>query len=84
MRRQADAMSTDDDAELIRQERERHLTALRDIPARRARLSQHEHDTVRYARIIGISWDQIAHAIGSTADQARDKYGEPGPGEDPF
>lgn len=74
----------DDDAELVRRERERHMADLRQIPAERARLGQRERDLVRYARIIGISWDDIAEAIGGTADQARGTYGEPEPGEDPF
>lgn len=76
----------DDDAEVIRRERERHMAALRDIPARRAQLAEHERVTVRYARMIGISWDDIATAIGgfSAGWQAAEKYGEPEPGADPF
>lgn len=74
----------DDDAEVIRRERERHTAKLREIPARRAELGQRERDLVRYARLLGIGWDQIAEAIGSTADAAAGQYGEPEPGADPF
>lgn len=75
----------DDDAEVIRRERERHMAALRDIPARRAQLAEHERVTVRYARMIGISWDDIATAIGHEDNiTVQEKYGEPEPGEDPF
>jgi hypothetical protein len=74
----------DDDAQVIRREREHHIAALRQIPGERARLSQRERDLVRYARLLGIGWDQIADAIGSTADAAAERYGEPEPGAEPF
>jgi hypothetical protein len=74
----------DDDAEVIRRERERHTTMLRAIPDERAELDQRERDLVRYARLLGIGWDQIAEAIGGTADAALGQYGEPEPGADPF
>lgn len=74
----------DEDAQAVARERERHLADLRHIPAERARLGQREHDLVRYARMIGITWDDIAAAIGTAADAALEQYGEPGPDEDPF
>jgi hypothetical protein len=76
----------DDDTEVIRREREHHITALREIPGERARLDQRERDLVRYARLLGIGWDDIADAIGgfSAGWQAAEKYGEPEPGAEPF
>jgi hypothetical protein len=74
----------DGDAEVIRRERERHTAMLRAIPDERAELDQRERDLVRYARLLGIGWDQIAEAIGGTADAALRQYGEPEPGADPF
>jgi hypothetical protein len=74
----------DDDAQVIRRERERHMTALREIPGERDRLDKRERDLVRYARLLGIGWDQIAEATGGTADAALERYGEPEPGAEPF
>ena len=76
----------DDDAQVIRRERERHMAMLREIPATRARLDKRERDLVRYARLLGIGWDDIAEAIGgfSAGWQAAEKYGEPEPGAEPF
>jgi len=40
---------------------------------------------VHYARQLSITWDQVATAIGMSAGwQAEEKYGEPGPGAEPF
>lgn len=75
---------SDDDAAILARERERHLMALREIPDDRARLDARERDLVRYARHIGISWDDIAQAIGGTAGDALEQYGEPEPGDSPF
>jgi hypothetical protein len=74
----------DEDAAILAREREAHMPALRDIPARRAELAERELAVVHYARMIGISWDDIAEAIGGNADDAREKYGEPPPGAEPF
>lgn len=77
-------MSAEDD-EVIRRERENHMTMLRSIPRRRAELDEMERSIVRYARLIGISWDDIAEAIGHEDNiTVQEKYGEPGPDEDPF
>lgn len=78
-------MSDADDAGLIAREREYHLGLLRDIPKRRADLAEHEQAAVRAARHAGIKWNEIAKILGITAGwMAREKYGEPEPGEDPF
>ena len=75
----------DDDAGLIARERDYHLRMLRDILKRRADLASHEQAVVRAARHAGISWNDIAEATGHQDNiTAREKYGEPEPGEDPF
>jgi hypothetical protein len=75
----------DDDAEVIRRERELHTAMLRAIPDERAELDQRERDMVRYARLLGIGWDEIAAAIGHEDNiTVQEKYGEPEPGADPF
>jgi hypothetical protein len=75
----------DDDAEVIRREREYYTAMLREIPGERARLGQRERDLVRYARLLGIGWDDIAEAIGHEDNiTVQEKYGEPEPGAEPF
>ena len=77
-------LSPEEDAELLRRERDRHMAVLRDIPRRRTELAEHERIVVHYARLLGISWDEIAAAVGGTAEAALGTYGEPEPGADPF
>ncbi len=73
---------SDDDAADIAREQQHWLTQLNAIPAKREQLGHDEQETVRQARLAGISWNQIAAALGSTAGEVREKYGEPG--GDPF
>jgi hypothetical protein len=74
----------DEDAELVARERGKHMAIMRGIPRRRAELAEAERDMVRYARLLGIGWDEIAAAIGGTADEALGQYGEPARGTDLF
>lgn len=75
----------DDDAQVVAREREHYLARLRQIPGERASLDRHERELVRYARLIDISWDDIAAAIGHEDNiTVQEKYGEPGPGAEPF
>lgn len=74
----------DEDAELVARERDKHMAIMRGIPRRRAELAEAERDMVRYARLLGISWDDIGTAIGMTGEAALKQYGEPEPGADPF
>ena len=81
-----DSRFADEDAELVAREREQHMAMLRDIPRRRAELAEHERIVVHYARLLGISWDDIAAAVGgfNSGQQAAERYGEPSPEADPF
>lgn len=74
----------DEDAELVAREREQHMAILRGIPDRQTDLYEQERSVVRYARMLGISWDDIAAAIGTTGEAALEQYGEPAPGDMPF
>jgi len=74
----------DEDAELLAREREQHMAIVRGIPAARAELAEGERSLVHYARMLGISWDDIAAAIGAAADEARKQYGEPPADAEPF
>lgn len=78
--------SAEDDAEAVRREREWHLARLRELRTERTRIDALEADLARSARTAGISWDEIAAAIGgfSAGWQAAEKYGEPEPGTAPF
>ena len=60
------------------------MASLREIPEARRRAAERERDLVHYARQLGISWDDIAAAIGGSAGEAVAEYGEPEPGADPF
>jgi hypothetical protein len=84
MGRCGDFYFADEDAELVARERERHMTLVRGIPAARAELDGRELAIVRYARMLGIGWESIGEATGTSADAAREKYGEPAPGDMPF
>lgn len=74
----------EEDAELIRREREWLLSRLREVQAGRARLEERERDLARGARSAGIGWELIGEATGMSADAAREKFGEPAPGDMPF
>lgn len=74
----------DKDAALLAREREQHMAMLRGIPQARKDAAERERAIVHFARHLGISWPDIAAAIGSTADVALAEYGEPQPGADPF
>lgn len=80
----AQVSDADDDAAAVRREREWLLSKLRRARVDRVLLDEREHDLVKAARIAGIGWPEIAEAIGTTADAALAKHGEPEPGEDPF
>lgn len=74
----------DEDAELVRREREWLLERLAEIPADRARLDERERLFVRNARANGTGWDEIGEALGITGAEALGKHGEPPPDEAPF
>jgi hypothetical protein len=76
--------SAEEDADLLRREREGYLARLGEVVFDRELLDGKEHDLARYGRHIGIGWDEIAEALGMTAEAALEKFGEPPPGEDPF
>lgn len=76
---------SDEDAADIARERQYWLEQLAAIPAKRKQLEQDERETVWQARFAGITWEDIAEAVGSKYPAAmRQAYGEPGPGDMPF
>ena len=77
-------LGAEEDAEAVRREREWILVRLREIPPDRARLEERERVFVWNARLAGIGWDEIAGALGLTAEAALGKHGEPPPGDVPF
>lgn len=75
----------DEDAQLVAREREQHMAMLRSIPDARREAAEREQAIVRYARMLGISWDDIAEAIEHQDNiTVQEKYGEPEPGDSPF
>lgn len=74
----------EEDAEVLRREREAYMAKLGEVVSDREMLDRKERDLARYARHIGIGWDEIGGALGMTAAEALEKFGEPPPGEDPF
>lgn len=72
-------MSTEDeDAADVERERDYWLGKLADIPAKRAQAEADERETVRQARLAGVTWHQVAEALGIRSWLlAKDKYGEP-------
>jgi hypothetical protein len=57
----------DEDLALVARAREHHMTMLRGIPQERRDAAERERAIVRYARQLGISWDDIAAAVGGSA-----------------
>jgi hypothetical protein len=76
--------SAAEDAEVLARERRYYLNLLGEIPVERARLEERERDLARFVRSIGVPWDEIAAAVGLTAEAALERYGEPEPGRAPF
>jgi hypothetical protein len=76
--------SAEEDAELIRREREYYLRLLEGIRLDRSLLEERERDFTRAARSAGIGWDLIAAALGTEPGEARERFGEPGADEAPF
>lgn len=76
--------AAEEDAELLRREREYYLRLLEGIRLDRSLLEERERDFTRAARSAGIGWDLIAAALGTEPDEARERFGEPEAGEPPF
>lgn len=74
----------EEDAELLRREREWLLERLREIPAERERLDAREQNLVWNAREADTGWDEIGGALGTTGAAALKKHGEPPAGVAPF
>lgn len=72
-----EALWPDEDAADIERDRQHWLGQLQAIPAKRAQQEQDERETVRQARLAGVSWWDIAMALDTDMGTARDKYGEP-------
>ncbi|MFG1946438.1 hypothetical protein [Nonomuraea sp. NPDC048826] len=67
----------DDLAELVRQAQDEDpLRALQATAALRRELERVEAVQVRRARVAGLAWAQIAHAIGVTKQAVHKKYGK--------
>ncbi|HLU75978.1 MAG TPA: hypothetical protein VKZ82_27625 [Nonomuraea sp.] len=67
----------DDLAELVRQTQDDDpLLALRATAALRREIERLEAVQVRRARVAGLAWAQIAHAIGVTKQAVHKKYGK--------
>lgn len=71
-----------EDPELLARAREHTTTLLHGMsltrltPDRSHHLVEVERHVVHSARQLGMTWDDIAAAIGITAEQAREQYGE--------
>ena len=73
-------MSNDgEDPELLARIRAQQIGLLEGVQRRRLELAETERSLVHGARREGISWDEIAGAIGISAAIAREQYGEPEP-----